>query len=181
MLRHDDRVQRFTQRVGLALQRAKLIAEDVGILRRENDKATLGQPAGKLVVGGVDLLGIGHVGGPPLKAVLANDDRTLFTRLDPFGHKQNAVGEHVGKTSSTTSWPEYSGLVVNLPRSCGRRQPVLLEAADHGVIKMLAIALRGGFPLFHVARGAIGRAHHCVARGLALAQQVLRVVVDLVE
>ena len=46
VLRHDDREQRLAQRVGLALQRAKLVGEDVRVLRREDDEAALGQPAG---------------------------------------------------------------------------------------------------------------------------------------
>jgi hypothetical protein len=42
MLRNDDRKQRLFDRVRLALQRAKPIAENVQVLRREGNEASFG-------------------------------------------------------------------------------------------------------------------------------------------
>ena len=42
MLRHDDREERLSERVGLALQGTKAVLKNVKVLRRESDKAALG-------------------------------------------------------------------------------------------------------------------------------------------
>ena len=51
--KHHRGGQDRAQRIGLALQRAEAVGEDVGVLRREDDEAALSQLGGVIVVGGI--------------------------------------------------------------------------------------------------------------------------------
>ena len=69
--------------------------EEVQVLRREGHEAAIGQPGGKVVIGGI--VARKDVGRPAFQAVLADDHRPPLARLDVLGHQQHAVGEHLGQ------------------------------------------------------------------------------------
>ena len=140
MLRHDDREERLLQRIGLALQRAEAVLEDVQVLRREGDEAALGQLGGEVVIGRV--VARDDVLGTPFQAVLADDDRPPLARLKVLRHQQNAVGDHVGKDIEHHLVAGPRRRVVGLARAGIGGQTRLVERADHLRAKHLAIRPR---------------------------------------
>ena len=72
-----------------------MVAEDVRVLRREDDEAAVGELGTERVVILRLHLRIAHIGRPSFEAVLADDDGPLFAWLDVVGDQQNAVADHV--------------------------------------------------------------------------------------
>ena len=114
-----------------------------------------------LVVGRVDFLGIGHVGGPAFEPMLADDDRPPLARLDVLGHQQNAVGEHVGKHVEHDFVAGVQRLVVNLPR-CARPAAVGPARSGRSLRRKNACDSPASWPSTFPRRARRGRpcAHH---------------------
>ena len=141
VLRHDDREERFLDRIGLALQRAEAIAEEIKVLRGEGHEAAVGQP-GRVIV--IELaVAEEHVGGPALQAVLADDHRPPLARLDVLGHQQHAIREDVGKHVQDNLVAGPFLALVALSRPWPRRQRPVVEAANHFLGEVLAVRLDG--------------------------------------
>ena len=101
VLRQDEGEQRRLDRVGLAAEEAIAVLAAIGVVRREDDEAALGQPGGdsrdRPVFPSMTILR--HA----VAAVLADDHGPFLARLEILRQQQHAPGEHVGNTSSTTS------------------------------------------------------------------------------
>jgi len=79
-----------------ALYQPKAILPDIRILGSIGNESLLGQTHGELVVIVRVDLGIGHVLGPALQAMLAHHDWATFAWWDVFGHKEDSIGKNVG-------------------------------------------------------------------------------------
>ena len=88
MLADDEREERQAQRVGLALQDAELVLADVGVLRRVDDVAAVGELCAEGVVVLRLHLRVDHVRRPAFEPVLADDHGPFLPGLRSFGRSR---------------------------------------------------------------------------------------------
>src|SRR4051812_39042796 len=114
MLRSDDREKRFAERIEFALQDAKSVAEDVKILRRENDEAAFRELGREIVVS--RFIAFNDILRSSFQSVLANDDGTLFAGLDVFREKKNPIRAKFGKCPKADFVPFPQRFVIDEAR-----------------------------------------------------------------
>ena len=177
MLLYNDGKKRFFERVGLALQGAKTVAEDIEILRCKSYKAAAAEAGGKIVVGlfiaFYDLL------RPSLQTVLADHYRTPLAFFEVSGQKQDAIGYHIGPHVQHHFVAPPLRLVVGQAGARSEGQARIGKAANHLVVKKGAIACNGRFK---TSRGTdVEPGKKIAAHGGTLAQQPLIVIVQLTK
>ena len=163
----------------LTLDLTKAVLPDVRILWREGDEALIRQSNGEsMVEGGVDLR-VRHISRPPLQPVLANDDRTPFSRLNILRNEQNAGGEDARPNVQHHFIAEEFRLVKNEPRARVRRHAGVGKPPDHLVPDVVAHGFGRALPLF--GGGGIPPRPECQPVLLRFPDQGLRMRHQLIE
>ena len=93
MLGHHEREKSFSHRVGLPLERTKLVSHQVWVLGCEYDVAFFAELGCEIMIG--SMIALDHVFWASFQTVLAYHHRTPLAGLNVLRHEEDAIGEEL--------------------------------------------------------------------------------------